>query len=96
MLHYRSQTSILDFMKAHFNKLRELLGRVLWLDKITGKGAQDVWAVLEVVTKSKVTKNSSGEEKNKLDPVLQGSLKLQFASLYITANHGLTNEDIFY
>uniref|UniRef100_A0A8C8RGD0 Maestro heat like repeat family member 6 n=1 Tax=Pelusios castaneus TaxID=367368 RepID=A0A8C8RGD0_9SAUR len=39
----KSRTHILDFRKADFGSLRELMGRVPWEADLKGKGVQDSW-----------------------------------------------------
>lgn len=42
-----SQTSVLEFKRADFNKIRDRLGWILWMEILEGKTLQDTWETLK-------------------------------------------------
>ncbi|XP_058028993.1 uncharacterized protein LOC131193128 [Ahaetulla prasina] len=43
----QSQTRVLDFKRANFNKLRESLRRIQWMRILRGKTTQEAWEILK-------------------------------------------------
>jgi hypothetical protein len=65
-----TQTRVLDFKRANFNKLRETLGRITWMRILKGKTTQEAWEILksEIIKAQSSTiptkkKNNSSQKK---------------------------------
>lgn len=80
--HKVSRTKILGFQRADFNQLKEIVGKVLWVDRLKDKGLQESrqflkHIVFETQQETSLTqqKHKNGQRPMQLHKELLGCLK---------------------
>ena len=60
-----SQTNLLDFKRADFHKLRDVIGRIPWMEILKGKTVQDAWETLKGRNQNNTTEKEKQETSDR-------------------------------